>query len=127
MIENIPQKYLEPLFDAFPVEMSFIDAKDSVQYFNKEGARIFPRNKSVIGMKVQKCHPQKSLGKVQAILDGFRKGSLDKAEFWIDIKGRKILIRYFPVKDKKGKYLGTLEVTQDITEIQKISGEKRLL
>lgn len=127
MTGKILKKNLEPLLDALPVEMSFIDAKDSVQYFNKEGARIFPRNKSVIGMKVQKCHPQKSLDKVQAILDGFRKGSLDKAEFWINLKGRKILIRYFPVKDKKGKYLGTLEASQDITEIQKISGEKRLL
>ncbi|MCX6802886.1 MAG: PAS domain-containing protein [Candidatus Diapherotrites archaeon] len=127
MTGNIQKKCLEPLFDALPVEMSFIDAKDSVQYFNKEGARIFPRNKAVIGMKVQNCHPQKSLGKVQAILDGFRKGILDKAEFWIDLKGKKILVRYFPVRDKKGKYLGTLEATQDITEIQKISGEKRLL
>jgi PAS domain S-box-containing protein len=127
MTGKIAAKNLEPLLDALPVEISFIDAKDSVQYFNKEGARIFPRNKSVIGMKVQNCHPQKSLDKVQAILDGFRKGSLDKAEFWIDLGGRKILIRYFPVRDKKGKYLGTLEASQDITGIQKITGEKRLL
>ncbi|MFH1234722.1 MAG: PAS domain-containing protein [Candidatus Diapherotrites archaeon] len=127
MTGKISAKSLEPLLDALPVEISFIDAKESVQYFNKEGARIFPRNKSVIGMKVQKCHPQKSLDKVQAILDGFRKGTLDKAEFWIDLHGKKILIRYFPVRDKKGKFLGTLEASQDITEIQKISGEKRLL
>ncbi|MEM0359731.1 MAG: PAS domain-containing protein [Candidatus Diapherotrites archaeon] len=127
MTGKIPAKTLESLLDALPVEISFVDAKETVQYFNRDGARIFPRNKSVIGMKVQNCHSPKSLEKVQAILDGFKKGTLNKVEFWTDLQGKKILISYFPVRDKKGKFLGTLEVTQDITEIQKLKGEKRLL
>jgi len=127
VIEKLPAEFLEPILDTLPVEMSFIDADDVVRYYNKNGNRIFQRTPAVIGRKVQDCHPKKSLGKVEKILTGFKNGTLDKAEFWIDLENKKILIRYFPVKNKKGEYLGCIEVTQDITRIQKIKGEKRLL
>ncbi|MCD6414286.1 MAG: DUF438 domain-containing protein [Candidatus Diapherotrites archaeon] len=127
MIENIPPEIIESIFDSLPIEISFIDAEDTVRYYNREGNRIFPRTPAVIGMKVQNCHPKKSLDKVEEILNGFRAGTLDKAEFWIDLHGKKVLIRYFPVRDENGKYLGCIEATQDITQIQKLTGEKRLL
>ena len=73
------------------------------------------------------CHPQKSLHVVNRILQDFREGKRDVAEFWINLNGRLIYIRYFAVRDESGEYLGTLEVTQDITDIKKIEGEKRLL
>jgi len=128
MIENIPTEYLDDIMDALPFEISFIDENENVRYFNKEGRReIFHRDKSVIGRSVQKCHPPKSLPVVNRILYEFRSGKRDVAEFWIDYKGRKIYIRYFAVRSRKGEYRGCIEVTQDITEIQKISGERRLL
>jgi PAS domain S-box-containing protein len=127
MTGKLGDAVLEAMLDALPVEISFVDNRDTVRYFNKNGDRIFPRPPAVIGKKVQQCHPEKSLDKVEAILRGFKEGSLDKAEFWINMKDRKVYIRYFPVRDKKGGYLGCLEVTQDITEIQEIEGEKRLL
>jgi hypothetical protein len=107
--------------------MSFVDENDTVRYFNKNGNRIFPRPPAVIGRKVQDCHPQKSVHKVNQILDDFKNNRQNSAEFWIDLKNRKVYIRYFAVRDKDGKYLGCLEVSQDITDIQKIEGEKRLL
>ena len=127
MIENLPKGALEPMLDALPVEISFVDADDTVSYFNREGNRIFPRTSAVIGKKVQDCHPKKSVDKVKGILRGFKAGTLDKAEFWISLGERKVYIRYFPVRGKGGEYLGCIEVTQDITEIQKLEGEKRLL
>ena len=39
----------------------------------------------------------------------------------------KISIRYYALHDEQGKYLGCLEVTQDITELQQLTGQKRLL
>ncbi len=81
----------------------------------------------MIGMKVQQCHPQKSLHKVEQVVSELKSGSRNVAEFWIDLKECKIYIRYFAVRDKNGKYIGTLEVTQNITNLQKITGEKRLL
>ena len=127
MIEELSYETIEAMLDALPVEISFVDKDDTVRYFSKEGKRIFARSRKIIGMKVQRCHPQKSVHKVNQILDDFRNNRRDSAEFWIDLKGRKIYIRYFAVRNDDGKYLGCLEVTQDITDIQKITGEKRLL
>jgi len=127
MIENLKPEVIEAMLNAMPVEISFVDENDEVRYFNKNGDRIFPRSRSIVGKKIQQCHPQKSLHKVLQILEAFKNGKKDAAEFWINLKGRQIYIRYFPVRDKDGKYLGTLEVSQDITDIKKIEGEKRLL
>jgi PAS domain S-box-containing protein len=127
MIENVSKETLEAILDALPVEFSFIDEDDAVRIFNKDGDRIFPRPRSVIGRRVQDCHPPKSLHKVQQIIDEMKAGTRDVAEFWIDHRGRKVLIRYFAVQNKDGKYLGCLEASQDITDLQKIKGEKRLL
>jgi len=117
----------ERIMESLPVEISYVDADDVVRYFNKNGDRIFPRGKGVIGRKVQNCHPKKSVDKVQEILDGFKDGSLKEAEFWINIGPRMIYIRYFPVRDEDGRYMGVIEVTQDVTKIRQLEGEKRLL
>jgi PAS domain S-box-containing protein len=127
MIESLNIETVEALFNALPVEVSFVDENDQVRYFSKNGNRIFPRSKGILGLKVQKCHPEKSLQKVLQILEAFKSGKRDTAEFWINLEGRLIYIRYFCVRDKQNKYLGTLEVTQDITDIKKIKGERRLL
>jgi len=124
---DLSKEVLNALLETLPVEISFVDENDTVRYFNKNGNRIFPRPPSVTGRKVQDCHPKKSLHKVNQILDDFKNNRRDVAEFWIDLRGRKVYIRYFAVRGKGGKYLGCLEVTQDITDIKKIEGEKRLL
>jgi hypothetical protein len=127
MIENLSQEQLAGILEAIPVELSFVDENDLVKFWNKHETRIFKRPASVIGKSVQDCHPRQSVGKVNQLLSDFKSGRQDSAEFWIDLKERKVYIRYFAVRDKGGRYLGTLEATQDITEIQKIEGEKRLL
>ena len=127
MLEVLSTETLEAIFDALPVEVSFVDEADTVRYYSKGDQRIFRRTPAVIGLKVQDCHPQKSLHKVEQVVSDLKAGRRDVAEFWIDLKGRKIYIRYFAVRDKTGKYIGILEVTQDITDLQKITGEKRLL
>ena len=118
---------LESALNTLPVDITFVDKNDTVAYFSQTKERIFTRTKAVIGRKVQQCHPQKSIHIVNQILEDFRNKKRDSAEFWINLNGRLIYIRYFAVRDKNGDYLGCLEVTQDITEIQKITGEKRLL
>jgi PAS domain S-box-containing protein len=127
MIENLSREQLEGILETIPVEISFVDENDLVKFWNKHETRIFKRPISVIGKSVQNCHPKHSLDKVNQLLSDFKAGKRDSAEFWIDLKGRKVYIRYFAVRDKAGRYLGTLEATQDITEIKKIEGEKRLL
>jgi len=124
---SLSKEEIEAILNSLPVDISFVDANDAVKYFNKAEKRIFVRTKAVIGRKVQLCHPQKSVHIVNKILETFKTGKKDVAEFWITMNNRLIHIRYFAVRDKNGKYLGTLEVTQDLTDLKKIEGQNRLL
>jgi len=124
---TLSKEEAEAILDALPVDITFVDKDDTIRYFNISEDRIFVRTKAVIGRKVQQCHPQKSLHMVNKILESFKDGSRDVAEFWTDSKGRLIHIRYFAVRNRNGDYLGCLEVAQDITDIKKIEGERRLL
>ncbi len=128
LIHNLSLDQIDAIMEALPIEVTFVDDKDTVAYFNRlDKEKIFVRSRSVVGRKVEKCHPEKSVHRVQQIVDAFKDGSRDEAEFWIDFGGDKILIRYYPVRNEEGTYLGVLEVTQRIGEIQKLVGEKRLL
>ena len=115
------------LFQVLPVDLTFVDKEDRVRFFSEGKSRVFPRTKSVIGREVVNCHPPKSMHIVQQILDDFRSGVRTEADFWIDMRGKKIYIRYFALKNESNDYLGCLEVTQDITDIQAIEGQNRLL
>jgi hypothetical protein len=110
-----------------PVDLSFVDENDRVAYYSEGPERIFPRSPAIIGREVRNCHPPKSVHLVNKILDAFKSGSRDTAEFWIEVGGRFIYIRYFAVRDAGGYYRGTLEVSQDLTQIRKLEGQQRLL
>jgi DUF438 domain-containing protein len=120
-------KELMNLLNTLPIDVTFIDKEDTVRYFSSGKDRIFVRTKSVIGRKVQNCHPPKSLEIVEKILGWFKTGKKDFVDFWINLGGKLVYIRYFAVRDERKQYLGTLEVTQEITGIRKLEGEKRLL
>jgi PAS domain S-box-containing protein len=124
---SLTKEQLEALLNALPVDVTFVDANDTVQYFNKPEKRFFVRTKAVIGRKVAMCHPEKSLRIVSKIVEGFKSGKKDAAEFWITLNNRFLLIRFFAVRDKNGKYLGAIEVVQDVTNIKQLEGERRLL
>jgi DUF438 domain-containing protein len=110
-----------------PVDITFVDESDRVRYYSASKERIFPRSPGIIGREVMKCHPPKSVHIVKDIVEQFRNGAKDAAEFWIQMTGRLIHIRYFALRDSSKNYRGTIEVTQDVTEIQKLEGERRLM
>jgi uncharacterized protein len=118
---------LRGLFGALPLDITFVDADDRVRYFSEGADRVFARSKAILGRKVQHCHPPKSAHIVERILDDFKTGRHATAEFWIPFKERFVHIRYFAVRDEAGAYLGTLEVTQDLTRLRALAGERRLL
>jgi len=115
------------VFRTLPVDLTFVDAEDRVAFFSEGPDRIFSRSRAILGRKVQHCHPPRSVHIVEQILDDFRNGRQDVAEFWIDFHGKFVHIRYFAVRDAGGEYLGTLEVTQDLTRLRQLEGERRLL
>jgi uncharacterized protein len=118
---------LEGIFNSMPYDLTFVDKNDNVRFFSHGEDRIFQRNKAILGRKVQYCHPPQSVHIVEKILDDFKAGEQDSAKFWIRFKGMYVHIAYYAVRNKKGEYLGTLELTQDIAPLQKIEGERRLL
>ena len=127
MIENLNKEQLVEVLETMPVEISFVDENDRVCFWNKHETRIFKRPLCVVGKLVQDFHTQQSVGVVNQVLSDLKSGKRDSADFWINMGEKKVYIRYLAVRNRSGKYLGTLEVTQDIAGIQKIEGEKRLL
>jgi DUF438 domain-containing protein len=118
---------LRAIFSTLPLDVTFVDADDRVAFYSEGPDRIFARSKAVIGRKVQKCHPPRSVHIVERILKDFREGRQNVAEFWIQFFGRFVHIRYFAVHGEDNRYLGTLEVTQDLTRLRTLEGERRLL
>ena len=124
---QLTQEQVNLLLTHLPVDISYVSENDEVLYYSNTEERIFPRSPGIIGRKVQNCHPPKSVDVVEKILDEFRAGGKNSADFWIQMRGRFILIRYFAVRDRDGKYKGCLEVSQDVTDIRGLQGENRLL
>ena len=133
MIGKLTGNILEAVLETIPVEFSVLDENDEVLAWNKHETRIFKRPTCVIGRNIRNCHPQKSLAKVETILREMKEGKRDKARFWIDLSighgdgKQKILIEYYALRNSEGKYIGCLEASQNITGIQSLTGEKRLL
>ncbi len=124
---SLTAKQLSLVFNHLPVDITFVDKEDKVRYFNDRQERHFPRSPSIIGRLVKHCHPPKSVDTVEKIVKAFKENKRDTAEFWITFKNRFLHIRYFAVRDELGRYEGVLEVSQDVTDIRTLSGERRLL
>ncbi len=122
---NIEQ--LKMIFNHLPVDITYVDENDEVKYFSTPKHRIFPRTIAVIGRKVHHCHPPESVHIVEKIVESFKNGEKDEAAFWIKMGTKFILIKYFAVRNEQEKYKGVLEVSQEVSEIRALQGERRLL
>ena len=129
---NLDEGFLTPeqinlMLGHLPVDITFVDEHDEVKYYNKAADRIFPRSAGIIGRQVKYCHPPKSVHIVEEIVDAFKSGKKSHADFWIQMRGHFLYIRYFAVRDASGNYKGVIEVTQEVSEIRSLEGEQRLL
>jgi len=123
---RLTAEQVDLILRTLPLDISFVDENDTIVYYS-EKKRIFTRVPAVIGRKVQNCHPARSVEVVEKILKAFKSGEKDTAEFWLQTGGRFIHIKYFAVRDEDGKYRGCLEVSQDVTDIRQLQGQRRLL
>jgi DUF438 domain-containing protein len=122
---SLTPEQVDLLLKRLPADVTYIDEHDEVRYYSG-GERIFTRMPVVIGHKVQRCHPSASLAKVQEIIDAFRAGEKDEAEFWHQAQHRFVHVRYIAMRDREGRYRGTLEVAQDTTTVRDFEGSKPL-
>jgi DUF438 domain-containing protein len=124
---NVNLEQLSAIFATLPLDLTFVDADDRVAFFTEGPDSIFARSKAIIGRKVQNCHPPRSVETVDQILQDFRAGKQNVAEFWINFRDRFVHVRYFAVRNSDAAYLGTVELTQDLTPLRALRGERRLL
>ena len=118
---------LQAILNSLPVDMTFVDKNEKVRYFSQGKERIFHRSRAILNRDVKLCHPPSSVHVVEQILEDFRSGRQDHAPFWIQMKGKFVFIEYFALRDENGEFLGTLEVSQDLTEKRALEGEQRIL
>jgi DUF438 domain-containing protein len=124
--------YLTPaqvnsIFRILPVDITYVNENDQVVFYNRGDDRVFPRSAGIIGREVKFCHPPKSVDQVLKILEEFKAGRQDLAEFWIEFKGQFVHIQYFAVRDEDRTYRGVIEMSQDVTHIRSLKGQQRLL
>ncbi len=133
MLEQLNEQMIKAMFETLPMEITVLDADDEVAGWNQHETRLFTRPMTCMGMNFRQCHPERSLAKVEAIVDEMRAGTRDSARFWIDLpcgaagEKHKILIEFFALRDDRGRYLGCMECTRDIEQIRNLQGEQRLL
>ena len=115
------------IMNTLPFDLTFVDKEDKVKYFTQGKERVFDRNRAILGRDVRMCHPPSSVHVVEQILSDFKSGKADSAPFWIEMQGKFIHIEYFALRNDAGEYLGTLEVSADLTEKRALGGEQRIL
>lgn len=124
---SLTAEELLAILNTVPVDMTFVDRNDKVKYFTQGSERIFQRNRAILNRDVRHCHPPASAHIVDKILNDFKSGKQDRAPFWINLRGQFIHIEYFALRNEKGEYLGTLEVSQNLTHYRNLEGEQRIL
>jgi len=122
---RLTREQLQGILEALPIEITFVDAEGRVRFFSPARPRLFPRVRTILGRKVQDCHPARSRRAVTRILDDFRAGRHRTAEFWMIQDERFVHVRFLAVRSEAGEYLGTLEVAQDVTRVRQLQGEQR--
>lgn len=124
---SFSKEELEAILSTMPVDLTFVDKDDKVKFFSQKEDRIFTRTRAILKRDVRMCHPPSSMHIVDKIINDFKTGKANSAPFWINIQGKFVHIEYFAIRNPEGEYLGTLEVTQDLTEARSLEGEQRLL
>lgn len=104
---------LEAMLNTIPMEITFVDVENRNRFFN-EGHKVFKRPAMALGREVFSCHPPKVEQQVRRIIEEFRAGTLDEVPVWMNKNGRIMLVKYMAVRDRNGRYIGTLELVQDM-------------
>jgi len=114
------------MLNSMPADITFVGKDDKVRYFSEGKERVFPRTRSIIGRDVAHCHPPKSLHVVEKLVGEFKAGTKDEESFWLQRGAQFVLIRYYAVRSEKGEYLGVMEVTEEISALRSLEGNKLL-
>ena len=112
---HFTKEQLIAMLNTMPFEITFVDENDINRFFNENDApKAFKRPLMAIDRDVYSCHPPKIEPMVREIIGSFKSGTQDEVSVWLNKNGKDMLIKYMAVRDKNGKYLGTMEIVQDM-------------
>jgi DUF438 domain-containing protein len=109
---------LKSLIKSLPLEVTFADVNDRVRFFS-EGKfhKGFARSKTILGRRVEYCHPPRLEAFIKKVLNELKSGAKDYEVFWTKMGDRIIRVMVVALRNDEGKYLGALEIVEDLTEI----------
>lgn len=114
---SMTPRQIDGLLNTIPMEITFVDDEGTNLFFSDQ-TPYFPRPEMAIGRDVYSCHTPSLEAIVRSLIDSFKAGREESMDVWMTLKGRPVLVRYFPVRDREGAYLGTVECVQDMSQAQ---------
>ena len=109
---------LNTIFETIPVEFDFIDENDIIRWSSANRHRLFKRTDADLGKHVLEVHPGHSQGHVKQVLHDMHTGDRDSISIMIKHHGQPVNIAFYALRNDQNKYLGCVEVTQDVSKQQ---------
>ncbi len=117
---------LRAVLNTLPCGLTFVNKNNEIQYYSEAPHRVFPRDRSALGKNIETTSPERDLVDVDEFFEPFRKGKKNIETFWVQRGGRLILLRVIAVYSVVGEYLGVIELSEDITDLRRLGGERKL-
>jgi uncharacterized protein len=131
MNKKLPREIVDAILETIPLEMTVLDEKDRIVWWNTRRPRVFGRADDMLGRDVRSCHSETSVAMIDVILGEMKAGKRERAHFWYNriAEGvpQKLVVDYIAIRDGSGRYVGCLETLQDVAPFRYIEGEKREL
>jgi len=109
---------IDAIFRSLPLETTYADINDRVRFFSESKlGRGFVRTKTILGRRIEFCHPPRLEKLVRQTVDELKQGKEPYREFWTKLGDSIIRVLIVPVRGANGEYLGTIEIVEDMTEI----------
>lgn len=120
---HLSLEQLNAIFRTIPQEMDVLDENDRVVWSSMNEKRLFKRTEKVIGKTVFEVHPGHSQKHVKEVLDQMHAGKRKNISIMITKKKQPINISFYSLHNEHGKYIGCIEVTQAVSNLQ-VKGSK---
>lgn len=120
---HLSLEQLNAIFRTIPQEMDVLDENDRIVWSSMNKNRLFKRTEKDIGKTVFEVHPDHSQRHVKEVLNQMHAGNRKNISIMITKDEQPINISFYSLHNEDGKYIGCIEVTQAVKNLQ-VKGSK---